>query len=154
MILDHIGLVVQSIEETARHWEELFGYRRKSSTVLNTRQKVRVLFLGKPGSLTLKLVEPAGTDSPVSALAKKGGGLHHLCFRCENVQISATELQKKGAVLMVRPQPGEAFNGHDIAFLMARGNVNIELIDTLEKQGWLGPEEESALRAGTGSAAI
>ena len=35
----------------------------------------------------------------------------------------------------VPPQPGEAFNNHDIAFLLARYGLNIELIDTEEKAG-------------------
>ena len=44
-------------------------------------------------------------------------------------------LQDKGAVLMVRPEPGEAFGNHPIAFLMAKNNLSLELIDTDRKQG-------------------
>jgi hypothetical protein len=46
-------------------------------------------------------------------------------------------LQQKGAVLLVRPEQGEAFGNSQIAFLMAKHNLNIELIDTLQKQGWI-----------------
>jgi hypothetical protein len=44
-------------------------------------------------------------------------------------------LTDSGARLLVPPQPGEAFNNHDIAFLWVENNLNIELIDTTEKTG-------------------
>jgi hypothetical protein len=50
-------------------------------------------------------------------------------------------LKEKGAVFIVPPEPGEAFMNHDIAFFLAKNNLNVELIDTGEKQGWLGDPE-------------
>jgi hypothetical protein len=41
----------------------------------------------------------------------------------------------------VPPQPGEAFGNKDIAFFLANNNLNVELIDTLFKQGWQDSEE-------------
>jgi len=134
MILDHIGIVVPRLEPALLQWETLFGYHRDSDIVLNTRQKVRVVFLAKEDSLTVKLIEPSAPDSPVFPAARKGGGLHHLCFRCPSVAAQIPLLQKEGATLIVPPQPGEAFNNHPIAFMLA-GNLNFELIDSLEKQG-------------------
>jgi methylmalonyl-CoA/ethylmalonyl-CoA epimerase len=134
MVIDHLGIVVRSLDEGIRQWEQLFGYRRSSSIVTNTRQKVRVVFLSKPNSLAIKLVEPSESASPVSLFARKGGGLHHLCFRCSDLKSDIPLLREKGARLVVSPEPGEAFRNHDIAFLVA-GNLNIELIDTAEKEG-------------------
>ncbi len=147
MVIDHIGIVVRSLEEALNQWEVLFGYRRNSDIVLNSRQKVRVVFLTKRGSVTIKLIEASGPDSRVSAMARKGGGLHHLCFRCEDLKSQVELLKANGAVLMVAPQPGEAFKNHDIAFLMAKNNLNIELIDTVEKEGWKSDGENPALPA-------
>ncbi|MBZ5667061.1 MAG: VOC family protein [Acidobacteriia bacterium] len=138
MVIDHIGIVVRSLEQGIRQWEELFGYARNSDIVTNTRQKVRVVFLNKKDSLTVKLLEPSEPDSSVSAFASKGGGLHHICFRCGDLNTEIPILKRKRVRLIVPPQPGEAFCDHDIAFLFA-GNLNIELIDTSEKAGWLGP---------------
>ena len=117
-------------------WEKLFGYRRNSDIVKNTRQKVRVVFLSKQNSLTIKLIEPSAADSPVFQFARTGGGLHHLCFRCDALQAEIPSLQQRGARLIVPPEPGEAFKNHPIAFLLAANKLNIELIDTSEKQGW------------------
>ena len=35
------------------------------------------------------------------------------------------------------PEPGEAFRDKDIAFFLAPNNLNVELIETTEKQGWI-----------------
>ena len=145
MIIDHIGIVVPGLEAAVKKWEALFGYHINSDVVQNTRQRVRVVFLSKQNSLTIKLIEPSAADSPVSNLASKGGGLHHLCFRCSALDAEIALLQKGGARLLVPPQPGEAFNNNLIAFLLAGNNLNVELIDTTEKRGW---------RAGAAATAI
>ncbi len=133
MTIDHIGIAVWSLEEGIRQWRELFDYAQASPIVANSRQQTRVVFLAKPGSITIKLIEPSTAISPVAAFARKGGGLHHLCFRCENLDEAIPSLKRCGARFLVPPEPGEAFCGHPIAFFLAPGNLNIELIDTKEK---------------------
>lgn len=141
MVIDHIGIVVRSLEQALHQWEVLSGYRKNSAIVLNTRQKVRVVFRTKPGSMTVKLIERCGPDSPAAGMAKTGGGLHDLCFRCDDLGAQVNLLKANGAVLMVAPQPGEAFKNHDIAFWMTKNNLNIELIHTSEREGWITNEE-------------
>ena len=131
MMLDHVGILVPSLEQALSQWETLFGYRRNSDIVLNTRQKVRVVFLAKQNSLTVKLIEPSGPDSPVFQAARKGGGLHHLCFKCDDVEGEIDRLKELGLRVLTDPQPGEAFENRNIAFVYAQSmNLNIELIDT------------------------
>lgn len=137
MVIDHIGIVVRSLERGTERWAQLFGYSVSSDTVVNIRQRVRVVFLSKSGSPTIKLLEPTGPDSPVFEFSRKGGGLHHLCFRCNDMEQTIHFLTDSGARLIVPPQPGEAFENHDIAFLWVESNLNIELIDTTEKTGWV-----------------
>ena len=119
-----------------QQWASLFGYKKSSEIVLNTRQKVRVVFLTKKESVTVKLIEPSEPASPISLFARKGGGLHHLCFRCSALAEQIPLMQERGAMLVVPPEPGEAFKDNKIAFLLAKNNLNIELIDTQEKRGW------------------
>lgn len=140
MIVDHIGIVVRSLDDGIRQWEEMFGYKRNSDIALNTRQKVRVVFLSKRGSITIKLLEPSEDSSPVAMFARRGGGLHHLCFKCDDLKVQIPLLEGQDAKFLVPPQPGEAFNGKDIAFFLARNNLNVELIDTPEKKGWKNEE--------------
>ncbi len=140
MVIDHIGVVVRSLEDGIRQWEELFGYHVSSEVVVNSRQMVRVVFLSKKNSVTIKLIQPSGPASPVSLFSRRGGGLHHLCFRCDDLTTDIPLLKAKGVRFTVPPQPGEAFCNRNITFFLTDNNLNVELIDTTAKQGWTGCE--------------
>ncbi len=139
MNIDHIGIVVKSLEAGIRHWEEVFGYSRMTEPVLNTRQKVRVVFLCKKDSLPVKLIEPADETSVVYALAQRGGGLHHICFKCDDITTELDRLKSHRLRLLAGPQPGEAFENEDIAFLFAKQGLNIELIETDRRASRIDP---------------
>lgn len=130
MNLDHIGIAVRSLDHAVRHWETVFGYRRVTEPVVNTRQKVRVVFLEKEGSIALKLIEPTDASSPIFDLAGRGGGLHHLCFKCDSLPEELARMKALGLRVLTEPQPGEAFENEGIAFVYAGHGLNIELIDT------------------------
>jgi len=130
MVIDHIGIVVRSLEAGVEHWEKVFGYKRMTEMVINTRQKVKVVFLKKENSLPIKLIEPTGETSPIFGFAQKGGGLHHLCFKCGNMAAELERMSGLGLRIIAQPQPGEAFDNENIAFIFAKQGLNIELIDT------------------------
>lgn len=130
MFVDHIGIVVKSIEEGVKLWENMFGYKRVTDTTINTRQKVKVVFLQKPNSIGIKLIEPTSESSPIFLLARRGGGLHHICFKCENLHDELAKLTALGARTLSPPEPGEAFENEEIAFAFVGQGLNIELIDT------------------------
>ena len=133
MIIDHIGIAVKSIDEGIERWKEVFGYEQITEVVVNSRQKVKVVFLAKKDSLTVKLIEPVDETSPIFEFAKKGGGLHHLCFKCGDMEHELEQLKKKGLRVLAAPQPGEAYENENIAFVYAKQGLNIELIDTDKK---------------------
>jgi len=135
MIVDHLGIVVKSIETGIKYWEEVFGYKQMTEVVINTRQKVKVVFLKKENSLLVKLIEPVDETSSVYRVARKGGGLHHLGFRCKDINEEITRLKSLGLRVITNPQPGEAFENNQIAFLLGKQALNIELIDTDKKAG-------------------
>lgn len=130
MTLDHIAIAVRSVDAAADRLSALFGYARRTEKVTNTRQRVTVLFLHKAGSLDLKLIEPSDPESPLVDFVRKGGGLHHLCFRTPDTTAACEELAGRGARVIAAPQPGEAFDDHLIAFVYAGLGLNVEIIDT------------------------
>ncbi len=133
MIIDHICFAVKNLEEGIAYWEKVFDYKQMTGIVINSLQKVKVVFLEKEGSLTVKLIEPLEDNKSLVNFVRRGGGFHHLCFRCEDIDNGLKDLKEKGLITLVPPQPGEAFNNHNIAFLWAKYGINIELIDTDEK---------------------
>lgn len=135
MIIDHVGIVVKSIEKGLKLWTSIFGYQQTTEIITNTRQKVKVVFLNKENSVEIKLIEPTESTSPVYTLAQRGGGLHHLCFKCDDVETELDNLRGQGLRILTQPQPGEAFQNEKIAFIFAGQGLNIELIDTEKRAG-------------------
>ena len=130
MQLDHICLAVRQIDPASKKICDLLGYELRTNKVENTRQKVIVQFLKKAGSPDMKLIEPATKDSPLWAFLKKGGGLHHVCFKTDDVLEQCKELEEKGGRIISKPEPGEAFDEELIAFCFAGFGLNLEIIDT------------------------
>lgn len=130
MVIDHIGIAVRSLEEGIDRWATLFGYTQTTSVIANTRQRTKVVFMEKEGSVAVKLIEPMDSSSPIFAFAQRGGGLHHLCFKCGRIDSELERMQAMGCRLIAGPEPGEAFDNESIAFIYARQGLNIELIDT------------------------
>ena len=135
MKLDHICFAVKNIEEGISYWERVFGYRQMTDIVINTLQKVKVVFLSKEESLLIKLIEPLLDNQSLINFVNRGGGFHHICFKVNEMADTLKDLNAKGLLTLVPPQPGEAFNNNDIAFLLAKYGINVEIIDTDEKAG-------------------
>ncbi|GAF03234.1 VOC family protein [Saccharicrinis fermentans] len=135
MNIDHICIAVKDIKEGLNYWQDVFGYIQMTEPVVNTKQKVRVVFLKKENSVLVKLIEPLEDNLSLNNFVKRGGGFHHICFKCDDIDEKLAELKGKGLLSLVPPQAGEAFGGHDIAFLLAKNGLNIELIDTDIKAG-------------------
>lgn len=130
MVIDHLGVVVKSIEKSIEYWKNVFGYKQMTEIVINSRQKVKVVFLSKENSILIKLIEPTDETSPAFSAARKGGGLHHLGFRCKDINEEIIRLKGLGLRVITTPQPGEAFENNPIAFLLGNMSLNIELFDT------------------------
>jgi methylmalonyl-CoA/ethylmalonyl-CoA epimerase len=137
MVIDHICFAVKNLDEGIAYWGKVFGYKQQSEVVANSRQGVKVVFLGKEDSLTVKLIEPLEQNHSLVKSVQRGGGFHHICFKCDDISEEIEELKMKGLRTLVPPQPGEAFNNHNIAFMRARYGLNFELIDTDERAGVL-----------------
>lgn len=137
MKIDHICFAVKNLQDGITYWEDVFGYKQMTKIVTNSLQKVKVTFLSKDDSITIKLVEPIEGNQSLLNFVTRGGGFHHLCFKCSNIDDKVDELAGKGLLKLVSPQPGEAFNNHNIAFMLAKYGLNVELIDTDEKAGLL-----------------
>lgn len=140
MQIDHVGLVVPNIEAGIKHWETVFGYRQATEVVLNTRQKVKVVFMEKADSMQVKLIEPTDPSSPAAAM--KLGGMHHLCFYTDDLDAELERLKGLRCRTIAPPQPGEAFDDERIAFVFAKQGLNIEIIETKKRRNRL-PEPDS-----------
>lgn len=138
MKIDHICFAVKSLPEGIEYWCNSFGYHQLTNTIINKLQKVKVVFLNKDASLLVKLIEPLPGNLSLQNFVNRGGGFHHICFRCADIEEEIKDLKSQGFKILAKPQPGEAFNDHHIAFLLGKYGMNVELIDTDEKAGIIG----------------
>ena len=127
--IDHLGVAVASIDEALGIYRVLGLVESKREEVPG--QKVVAAFL-PVGDSRIELLEPTSDDSPVAKfLAKRGGGIHHVCFSVENIDAALVDLSRRGFRLIHREAlPGA--DGKRIAFLHpeAGGGVLIELSES------------------------
>jgi methylmalonyl-CoA/ethylmalonyl-CoA epimerase len=106
--IHHVGVVVPNLEQAMSLWRDLLGLRlTKSQTVQDQGVKAALLRVGES---EIELLEPLSPDNGVGKfLARRGGGLHHVCFETEDVERELEGAKAKGIQLIdQKPRPGLA----------------------------------------------
>jgi methylmalonyl-CoA epimerase len=131
----HVALVVRSIPEGLRLWQELFGLELES--VMDIEQdRVRIAFLGV-GESKVELVEPTDATTGVARfIASKGEGFHHVCFEVPNLAETLLRLEIDGLEL-IDSAPRRGAEG-PVAFIHPRSchGVLVELIEAPGGPAW------------------
>jgi methylmalonyl-CoA/ethylmalonyl-CoA epimerase len=116
--LDHIAIAVPDLEKAIQRFVTDFGLP------LGGREDVKearttAAFLPLPPT-NIELVHPLNGEGPVAAyLEKKGGGLHHLCFRSDDIDADVARLRDKGYQFLAdAPTPGA--HGSRVIFIHPR----------------------------------
>ncbi|WGS65453.1 methylmalonyl-CoA epimerase [Marinitoga aeolica] len=129
--IDHIGIVVKSIKDALKLYNDLLGLEITGEEILEDRG-LRVAFI-KAGDTRIELLEPLNDNSEVSGfLAKKGEGMHHIAYEVENVE----EIIKNAKKLGLKPLSDEPKNGaHNtkVVFLHPK-TTNGVLVELVEHQ--------------------
>lgn len=100
--LNHVGIVVESIDQTLQTWKLAFGAEelgRKSFPELGqTSCMVRI------GTALLELMEPIGTKGVVPKfLAEHGQGLHHISLLSDDVEQECARIRQQGTRVLGDP---------------------------------------------------
>jgi methylmalonyl-CoA/ethylmalonyl-CoA epimerase len=125
--LDHIGIVVESIQQARQAYEAL-GI--KVSHVLDLATKpVTVAFLPL-GEIELELLQPNPGESNIADFLKEyGEGLHHICFEVPDLD-AALQTAREAGLKLIDETPRKGASGR-IAFLdpVSTHGVLIELVE-------------------------
>ncbi len=113
--LDHVGLVVESIDEALETCERLLGATLEHRETLGDQGvEAAMLLVGKG---RIELIAPVRDDTGVARfLEKRGSGMHHLALEVDDVRVALDELDAAGARL-VDTEPRRGFGGHEVAFV-------------------------------------
>ena len=123
--LDHLAIAVTSTEDALKIWRDRLGFPVVCSEVVNGGA-VRLTHLDL-GNTHLQLVEPLTADHPLRDwLAQNGPGLHHFCFKVENVTASQSELVAAG-LAPASPPPHQGTQGKRALFLAKASTQNVQV---------------------------
>lgn len=106
--IHHVGVVVPNLEQAMSFWRDLLGLRlTKTRTVQDQGVTAALLQVGES---EIELLEPLSPDNGVGKfLARRGGGLHHVCFETEDVERELERAKAKGIQLIdQKPRAGLA----------------------------------------------
>jgi methylmalonyl-CoA epimerase len=131
-IIDHVGLAVHDLDQAITFYLELGG----SSVILREKveaQGVELAFIDQ-GETTLELMSPLRMDSALGRfLDRRGPGLHHICYRVNDIVSELERLSKLGLRLIDQhPRPGA---GASLIAFIHPSSCFGSLIELCEKSG-------------------
>lgn len=128
--LDHIAVAVPDLGEAIARFCGDLGLTLHGQEDVAPAQ-TRTAFLPVAGPTTIELVTPLDGAGPIAAsLEKRGPGLHHLCFRTDDIDADMARLRAKGWRFTTdAPTPGA--HGTRVVFIHPKstGGVLIELAE-------------------------
>jgi methylmalonyl-CoA/ethylmalonyl-CoA epimerase len=128
--LDHIAIAVPDLDEAVQRFCHDLGLPLEGTEDV-VPAKTTTAFLPVSGPTSIELVTPLNGEGPIAAsLAKRGPGLHHLCFRTDDIESDMERLKAKGWRFTTdAPTPGA--HGTRVAFIHPRstGGVLLELAE-------------------------
>jgi methylmalonyl-CoA/ethylmalonyl-CoA epimerase len=123
----HIGIAVESLDALRAFFRDVL---QMPVVPLDDADGARIVGLSAGDSL-VELLEAANPASPIGKfVAKRGPGIHHLCFAVDDLD-QALERCRRAGVRLVDETPRVGAEGKRIAFLhpAATGGVLVELTE-------------------------
>ena len=123
----HIGVAVPDVEAAMQFYRDVLDVPIRGPQEADGARIVHLQFEGAE----VELLEPLQADSPIAKfLARRGPGIHHVCYRVADLDAALAACRRLGYQLVDElPRPGAG--GHRIAFLHPKSTNGI-LIELTE----------------------
>jgi methylmalonyl-CoA/ethylmalonyl-CoA epimerase len=113
--VDHVGVAVDDLDAAISLYSESLSMPLQHRETV-AEQGVEAALLGV-GDSHVELLAPLGADTPVGKfLAKRGPGLHHTAYRCEDVAAALALCRERG-LRLIDEQPRRGIRNSKVAFL-------------------------------------
>lgn len=130
--LDHIGVAVESLSQ-GRAFYETLGLGEMTVEDVPS-EKVKVGFFETENRARIELLEATDDNSPIRKfLASRGPGIHHICFKVNDLRAILQTLKAKG-VKLINEEPRPGAHGCMVAFIHPKSTGGI-LVELSEPQG-------------------
>jgi methylmalonyl-CoA/ethylmalonyl-CoA epimerase len=123
----HIGIAVQSVDALMPFYRDVLGM---DVVPLDDSDGASIMGFAA-GPALVELLEPALADSPIGKfIAKRGPGIHHVCFVVDDLDAALDRCRAAG-IRLIDEKPRLGAEGKHIAFLhpSSTGGVLIELTE-------------------------
>jgi methylmalonyl-CoA/ethylmalonyl-CoA epimerase len=121
----HIGIAVRALDEILPFYRDVLGM---PEVALDDADGARIAAVAAGESL-VELLEAETPDSPIGKfVAKRGPGIHHVCFAVDDLD-DALERCRRAGIRLIDETPRIGAEGKRIAFLhpSATAGVLVEL---------------------------
>jgi len=125
--VSHVGIAVEAIAESLPFFRDVLGLREVS---LDDSDGARIVGLSA-GEPLVELLEADDPASPIARfVAKRGPGIHHICFSVDDLDATLERCRAAG-IQLIDERPRIGAEGKRIAFLHPKstGGVLVELSD-------------------------
>lgn len=123
--VSHIGIAVEALAETLPFFRDVLGLQE---TPLDDADGANIVGL-TAGEPLVELLEAENDESPIARfIAKRGPGIHHICFAVDDLD-QMLERCRRAGVRLIDEKPRVGAEGKRIAFLHPKstGGVLVEL---------------------------
>jgi len=129
--LYHVAIAVRDLSAVEEVYKTVLGLRVEHREVVEDQGVKTSMLVPEDGGTAIELLEPMDENSPISKfLDKRGEGIHHICFKVDDIEAVLERLKKQGVRLIDEsPRPG-AYNSR-VAFIhpKAMNGVLVELAE-------------------------
>jgi methylmalonyl-CoA/ethylmalonyl-CoA epimerase len=123
--VSHIGIAVEALAETLPFFRDVLGL---DETALDDADGASIVGLSA-GEPLVELLEAENKESPIARfIAKRGPGIHHICFSVDDLD-EMLERCRRAGIHLIDEKPRIGAEGKRIAFLHPKstGGVLVEL---------------------------
>lgn len=123
----HIGIAVTDLGEALGFYREVLGFHQPTFEQADGARIACLTF----GQSQVELLEPEDPHGPIAKfLAKRGPGIHHVCYRVPDLD-AALEACRSSGYRLIDEEPRIGVHGARIAFIhpKAAGGTLIELTE-------------------------
>lgn len=131
--INHLGIASTGLDEAMARMTRLFDMKADHVETV-PEQKVKTAFF-PVGESSLEFLESSDPEGPIGKfIAKRGPGIHHVCFEVDDIETAVAMLVAKG-VRMIDGVPRSGAHGCRVAFIhpSETGGVLMELAQSSPK---------------------
>jgi len=119
----HVGVAIPNVAAALTFYRDVLGLEPHATEVADGATIVSLSF----GESEIELLEPREPDGPVAKfLARRGPGIHHICFRVPDLDLALDACRRNGYRL-VDEAPRLGASGRRIAFVHPSATAGILL---------------------------